>query len=67
MGSDLLAQARGIDATRSGTARPEDLIELSLLLPAHRVEALVHLSRARQQSVAQVLRGLIDQALNRPA
>jgi hypothetical protein len=41
----------------------EDVVEVALLLPADRLEALVALSRRRRQSVGQILRGLIDRAL----
>jgi hypothetical protein len=40
-----------------------DVVEIGLLLPANRADALVELSRRRQQSVGQILRGLIDRAL----
>jgi hypothetical protein len=39
------------------------VVEVSLLLPANRAEALVALSRRRRQSVGQILRQLIDAAL----
>ena len=38
-------------------------MEIGLLLPANRADALVELSRRRHQSVSQFLRGLIDHAL----
>jgi hypothetical protein len=41
----------------------EEIVEISLLLPTNRAEALVALSIRRQQSVAQILRQLIDRAL----
>lgn len=39
------------------------VVEIGLLLPAKRAEALLALSRQRRQSVGHLLRGLIDQAL----
>jgi len=42
---------------------PGDVVEIGLLLTANRADALVELSRRRQQSVSQLLRGLIDHAL----
>jgi hypothetical protein len=40
-----------------------EVVEIPLLLPTARAEALVALSRKRQQSVGQILRQLIDRAL----
>jgi hypothetical protein len=58
----LMAPNTGTSAGRNGTSAPA-VVEIALLLPANRVEALVDLSRRRQQSVGQILRGLIDRAL----
>lgn len=41
-----------------------EVVEISLMLPVQRAEALVRLSRNRQTSVAQLLRDLIDDALS---
>jgi hypothetical protein len=59
-----MASNRGTCAGRIGTNAPDAVVEIPLLLPANRVEALVDLSRRRQQSVGQILRGLIDRALS---
>lgn len=40
-----------------------DVVEIALLLPTKRAEALIDLSRRRRQSVGQILRQLIDGAL----
>jgi hypothetical protein len=40
-----------------------DIVEIGLLLPQSRVHALIELSRKKQQSVGQLLRGLIERAL----
>ncbi len=40
-----------------------DVVELPLLLPKERAEELLRLSKRRNQSVAQILRYLVDQAL----
>jgi hypothetical protein len=40
-----------------------EIVEIALLLPKNRAEALVSLSRQRHQSVGQILRTLIDRAL----
>ena len=40
-----------------------EMVEIALLLPAKRAEALVALSRRRHETVGQILRALIDRAL----
>ena len=57
-------------ATRTGNAAPtpgipaqSDIVEINLLLPAQRMEALMALSRERRESVGQLLRQWIDQGL----
>jgi hypothetical protein len=40
-----------------------DVVEIALLLPANRAEALLALARRRHQTVGQILRHLIDQEL----
>ena len=56
------------DASKSRMPRgiSDDVVEIGLFLPAHRAEALIALSRRRRESVAQILRGLIDQAIATP-
>ena len=58
----------GSDASkiRTTTRLSDDVVEIGLFLPAHRAEALIALSRQRRQSVGQILRGLIDQAIGSP-
>ena len=63
MGIPTMAAKAGIDALTLGMGRRDDVVEVALLLPAHRAEALVALSRQRRESVGQILRGLIDRAL----
>jgi hypothetical protein len=41
----------------------EDVVEIGLLLPAHWAIALVELSKQRRESVGQLIRALIGQAL----
>ena len=53
----------GSPAPKNGMLPPGDVVEIGLLLPANRADALVELSRRRHQSVSQFLRGLIDHAL----
>ena len=52
--------------SRITQAVADDVVEIGLFLPTHRAEALIALSRQRRQSVAQILRGLIDQAIAAP-
>lgn len=58
-----MATIPGIDVINPGMSADQAVVEISLLLPANRLEALVALSRLKRQSVAQLLRGLIDRAL----
>ncbi len=53
----------GSPAFKTGMQPPGEVVEIGLLLPANRANALVELSRRRHQSVNQLLRGLIDHAL----
>jgi hypothetical protein len=59
----MLASYQGFSATKSGMAAHGDVVEIGLLLPVNRADALIELSKRRQQSVAQILRSLIDRAL----
>lgn len=53
-----------ITETTPGLVEPAaDIVELSLLLPKTRAEALIDLSRRRHESVGQILRSLIERAL----
>jgi hypothetical protein len=62
MDPPMIATFRSNPASNPG--RDDDaVIEIPLLLPAHRAEALVALSRTRQESVGQILRQMIDRAL----
>ena len=58
-----MAPLDGTPAPSMGNARNGDVVEIPLLLPTSWAEGLVDLSRRRNQSVGQILRGLIDQAL----
>ena len=57
-----VAQTHG-EAVSFGKNGRDEVVELGLLLPVSRAEALVDLSRKRHQSVGQILRSLIEQAL----
>ncbi|WP_406696860.1 hypothetical protein V5E97_38325 [Singulisphaera sp. Ch08] len=58
-----MAVFHGLIASKTGTPLQGDVVEIGLLLPADRADALVELSKRRHQSVAQILRDLIDRAL----
>ncbi|MDB5349732.1 MAG: hypothetical protein JWN86_979 [Planctomycetota bacterium] len=54
---------RDVSAPQLSPRIGDDVVEIGLLLPANRAEALLALSRRRHQTVGQILRGLIDQAI----
>jgi len=58
-----MAVISSVDASKTGRPSRNEFVELSLLLPAGRVDALVALSRSRGESVAQLLRRWIDEGL----
>ena len=58
-----MSSLSGSPALGKGIHPPGEIVEIGLLLPANRADALVELSRRRHQSVNQFLRGLIDHAL----
>ena len=64
-----MAPLNGRDAFKTGATPSisDEVVEIGLLLPAHRAEALIALSRQRHQSVGQILRTLIDQAISNPS
>ena len=49
--------------SKPSTTSAPDVVEIGLLLPTSRVNALIELSKKKHQSVGQILRGLIDRAL----
>ena len=63
MDSPAIATYQGRAALNLGRDGDAAVIEIPLLLPAHRAEALVALSRSRRESVGQILRQMIDHAL----
>lgn len=58
-----MASIPGTSASKSGMIRYGDVVEIGLLLPANWAEALVELSKRKEQSVGQILRGMIDRGL----
>jgi hypothetical protein len=63
MDSPALATYHGKGAMNPGRDDDAAVIEIPLLLPANRAEALVALSRTRRESIGQILRQMIDNAL----
>jgi hypothetical protein len=59
----MLASFQSLPATKTGMTTHGEVVEIGLLLPVNRADALIELSKRRQQSVAQILRSLIDRAL----
>ena len=58
-----MVASQSISAAQSSRSSTPDVIEIGLLLPTSRVNALIELSKKKHQSVGQILRGLIDRAL----
>ena len=54
---------KGTDVERLSTRQDDEVIEVALLLPSTRLEALMDLSKNRGQSVGQILRSLIEREL----
>ncbi len=54
---------KGTDVERLSTRQEDEVIEVALLLPSTRLEALMDLSKNRGQSVGQILRSLIEREL----
>lgn len=42
---------------------PSDVVEIGLLVPVSWADALLRMSRRRQQSVGELVRGMIDRGL----
>ncbi len=59
------SRANDLGGRAIGPGKPfaEAVVEIPLLLPAARVEALLSLARQRHESVGQILRGWIDREL----
>jgi hypothetical protein len=51
-------------ASNVGGQRHDDVVEISLLLPSKWADDLIELSKDRGQSVGQILRSMIGQALD---
>jgi hypothetical protein len=54
-------------ASKAGSSRHDDIVEINLLLPSQWASDLIELSRERGQSVGQILRSMIGQALQEAA
>src|SRR5262249_17128081 len=55
-----MAPIQRMRASSLGSPPMNDVIELSLLVPANKMEALMVLSQQRRETVGQILRQLID-------
>ena len=64
METPTMAPNFGMLAPTLGKGLRDDVVEVALLLPTNRAEALVAMSRRRHESVGQILRNLIDRALD---
>jgi hypothetical protein len=53
-----------ISTSKGGPTPFGDVVEIGLLLPANRADALLELSKQRQQSIGQILRAMIDRELS---
>ncbi len=58
-----MASCYGTTAKSPGMTDPGDVVEIGLLLPVAWADALLEMSKRRRQSVGELLRGMIDQAL----
>jgi hypothetical protein len=58
-----MATFQSTSAPQPSMATSPDVVEIGLLLPTSRVNALIELSKKKHQSVGQILRGLIERAL----
>ena len=63
MASPIPESQRAPRAFHPGGIDPGAVVEIALLLPVNRAEALVELAHRRRQTVGQLLRRLIDRAL----
>jgi hypothetical protein len=61
--SHLTAAAPPLAASNLGGPAEDEVVEISLLLPARWAQELMRLSRERGQSVAALLRAMIGQGL----
>jgi hypothetical protein len=61
------APMQNIAATNLGNACSDNVVEISLLLPSEWANELIELSRERRQSVGQIIRSMIGQALHEGA
>jgi hypothetical protein len=58
-----MAAFQSTSAPQSSKTTTTDVVEIGLLLPTSRVNALIELSKRKQQSVGQLLRNMIDREL----
>ncbi len=58
-----MAPILGTSARTASKSGSGDVVEIGLLLPASWADALIEMSKKRQQSVGQILRTMIDRGL----
>lgn len=58
-----VASRTDVAASSLGTTSRDEVVEISLLLPATWTNALFALARRREQTVGQILRSMIGRAL----
>ncbi len=59
----MLAMSRALPPPVNLGKPLDEFVEIGLLLPKNRAAALLQLARTRHETVGQVLRRLVDQAL----
>jgi hypothetical protein len=62
--TSLTAPIQGMYAPDVGNHQTAGVVEINLLLPSQWADDLMALSRERQQSVGEILRSMIGQALH---
>jgi hypothetical protein len=62
--SPPIAPIHSTAALSAGSVSDHSVVEISLLLPSQWANDLIELSKERQQSVGQILRSMIGQALH---
>jgi hypothetical protein len=66
MNSNNFASLMRTSPANPGPTSSDGVVEIGLLLPAKRAEALLRLAQERHESVGQVLRKLIERELAEP-
>ncbi|WP_435005982.1 hypothetical protein P12x_003689 [Tundrisphaera lichenicola] len=67
MNTNGVASLMGGFMAKSAAMSSDGVVEIGLLLPSNRADALMKLAKERQETVGQILRKLIDRELTEPA